>query len=137
MVHMDWSVWIPILAGALIGLRWTVAYWSYPVHLMSTLRGVDAGAFEPHVRRTASFVRICGHSHWIMSLRDVGMLGIMSHTSEGLHQAAIVVFWVTLVPLWLGASYSLDAAAQLHRDADAINRVILATQRLAKNAGNG
>jgi len=107
------------------------AYFVFPTAVERLLNNVDAGPFAPHVTRTANFVRFCAHSHWIMALRDLFMLGFMYAFSEDLYFLYVGVLFVTLIPLWYGAQYSTRAAKFLRRDANAINRFIGTAEQLS------
>lgn len=131
MVNRDPNLLISIGVGAAVMLRWTWAYFTFPRALMRVMKNVDLGPFHPHLARVALFVRLCGHSHWIMAVRDTMMLGIMSLTLAGLYDAAIFTFYITLIPLIVGAEVSAHASRLLSRDADAINAFIRSAQKLA------
>ena len=127
---IDWLIFIPVLIGVAIQLRWTQAYLSYPKALDVVLSGIHS-EYDDHIRHLQVFVPACGHAHWIMALRDVVMLAAMYLVVDGSagYGLAVVILFVTLVPLLLGAEFSVYAARTLHRDAHALNRILRQFER--------
>lgn len=123
---IDWFIFLPVALGVAAMVPWAYAYFVFPGAIHTILRGVDAGPFEGHLARMARWVRLCGHSHWVMALRDASMLAAMYFE---LYWTAVVILSASLVFLYAGGAYSLWAVLWFESDARGINKFIRTANR--------
>lgn len=109
-------------------LGWTYAYFRFPPAIDAILVGLNPGPFKRHLVGVKNFVEFCGHSHWVMSVCDVTMVAMMYLHSPAWYYLGVATGLGALVPLYLGARYSIRVIEALRNDAGSINRFIVAVR---------
>lgn len=129
-----WEIVIPVLLGVAIMLKWAYAYYIYPKKLEKAIDGCYLGPFETHVQRIINSATLCAHAHVLTAFRDILLLiwVALPPSETKLKSLIVVLFFITLIPLWYGANYSSEASDLMDKDAQAINGLIGSTNELHK-----
>ena len=133
-MQFSWEIILPILLGCGIMLKWAYVYKKYIKSLKGAIKGCNLGPFDTHLNKMINFSDLCSQAFMIMAFRDLLIVAwmIIPESEINLRGIIIVLYFISLVPLWFGANYSKEASELMCKDAEAINGLIGSTNDLFK-----